>query len=229
VNARTQPEAVDLDQAQPIRPAAAERRTQAQRREATRQALMEAALLRIQAGESFDTLSLRSVARDAGVVPTAFYRHFASLEELGLALVDDSFRSLRAMLRGAREPGPDAAVPLSVENLTAHVQQNRDYWSFIVRSQGSTHLRHAIRTEIRLVASELATDLARFPVLREWTTEDLQMVSSLFVNSMISTVEDLLEASPGDARREAEIAAVATKQLRLVVLGMPAWRSGTRK
>jgi AcrR family transcriptional regulator len=206
----------------------AERRTQAQRRQATRQALMEAALLRIQAGESFDTLSLRSVARDAGVVPTAFYRHFATLEELGLALVDDSFRSLRAMLRGARESGgPDDAVVASVENLTAHVQHNRDYWSFIVRSQGTTQLRHAIRTEIRLVASELATDLARFPVLREWTTDDLQMVSALIVNSMISTVEELLEVAPGDERREAEIAAVAKKQLRLVVLGMPAWRSGS--
>src|ERR1700726_3875956 len=82
------------------------RRTQAERRQHTRQALLDAALLRMDGGESFDALSLRSVARAAGVVPTAFYRHFASMDELGLALVEESFRTLRAMLRQAREGGP---------------------------------------------------------------------------------------------------------------------------
>ena len=60
------------------------RRTQAERRRHTRQALLDAALLQIEAGESFDALSLRSVAKAAGVVPTAFYRHFDSMDELGL-------------------------------------------------------------------------------------------------------------------------------------------------
>src|SRR5438270_6840226 len=81
------------------------RRTQAQRRQHTRQALLDAALLQMEAGESFDALSLRSVTRAAGVVPTAFYRHFASMDELGLALVEESFRTLRGMLRQAREAG----------------------------------------------------------------------------------------------------------------------------
>ena len=48
-----------------------------------------------------------------------------------------------------------------------------------------TALRYAIRTEIRLITSELATDLARFPGLNEWSTEDLNILASLFVNSMI--------------------------------------------
>src|SRR5947209_15424956 len=78
-------------------------RTQAERRRHTRQALLDAALLQIEAGESFDSLSLRSVTRAAGVVPTAFYRHFASMDELGLVLVEESFRTLRRMLRDARE------------------------------------------------------------------------------------------------------------------------------
>src|SRR5947208_5795621 len=82
-------------------------RTQAERRQHTRQALIEAALLKIEAGESFDSLSLRSVARAAGIVPAGFYRHFASMDELGLSLVDESFRTLRAMLRQAR----DSAAP----------------------------------------------------------------------------------------------------------------------
>jgi AcrR family transcriptional regulator len=40
-------------------------------------------------GRSFVSISLREVTREAGVVPTAFYRHFKDMDELGLALVDE--------------------------------------------------------------------------------------------------------------------------------------------
>jgi AcrR family transcriptional regulator len=198
---------------------------------------MDAALAQLDAGESFDALSLRSVAKAAGVVPTAFYRHFASLDELGLALVEDSFRTLRAMLRDAREGGlpPEHMIRRSVEILVDHVRANRLHFMFVarVRSGGNGVLRHAVRTEIRLVTSELATDLARFPVLREWTTEDLQMLAGVLVNTMIAIVEAIIElpasgnGSDGAAAGEAlaEIKRVAEKQIRLPLLAIPAWKS----
>ncbi len=204
------------------------RRTQAQRRQHTRQALLDAALLQIEAGESFDSLSLRSVARAAGVVPTAFYRHFQSLDELGLVLVEESFRTLRAMLRQAREGmTPEHIIRRSVEILVDHVRRHPQHFLFVIRVgfAGNTVLRHAIRSEIRLFTSELATDLARFPVLREWTTEDLQMLAGQLVNTMISTVGAMLDVPVAAPEAEAEIARVAEKQLRLTILAVPHWRS----
>jgi AcrR family transcriptional regulator len=207
------------------------RRTQAERRQLTRQALLDAALLQIEAGDSFDSLSLRSVARVAGVVPTAFYRHFASMDELGLALVEESFRTLRTMLRDAREGlAPEHIIKRSVEILMDHVRQHRRHFLFVVRVGYTSNviLRHAVRNEIRLFTSELATDLARFPILREWGTEDLQMVAGLLVNTMISTVGAMLDVPVAGPQAEAEIARMAEKQLRLAMLGVPSWRSGTR-
>jgi AcrR family transcriptional regulator len=206
-------------------------RTQAERRQHTRRALLEAALLQIEAGESFDSLSLRSVAKAAGVVPTAFYRHFASMDELGLALVEESFRTLRAMLREAREGlPPEDIIRRSVEILMEHVRQNRLHFVFVVRAgyTGNVILRHAVRNEVRLFTSELATDLARFPVLREWTTDDLQMLAGLLVNTMIATVGAMLDVPVAGPEAEAEIALVAAKQMRLTMLGVPQWRSGER-
>jgi AcrR family transcriptional regulator len=213
------------------------RRSQAQRRQHTRQALLDAALLQLDAGASFDALSLRSVARTAGVVPTAFYRHFDSMDELGLALVQESVRTLRSMLRQAREgwPPPERMIRRSVGILVSHVREHRRHFAFIarVRSSGNGVLRHAIRTEIRLFASELATDLARLPVLREWTTDDLQMLAALIVDTMIATIEAILDVptagaagDPASPETEAEIARVAEQQLRLIMLGVPHWRSG---
>lgn len=207
------------------------RRTQAERRQHTRQALLDAALLQIEAGESFDALSLRSVAKAAGVVPTAFYRHFASMDELGLVLVEESFRTLRTMLRDAREGiAPEHMIRRSVEILTDHVRQHRQHFLFVVRVGYTNNviLRHAVRNEIRLFTSELATDLARLPVLREWTTDDLQMLAGLMVNTMISTVGAMLDVPVAAPEAEAEIARVAEKQLRLTLLGVPSWRSGSR-
>jgi AcrR family transcriptional regulator len=215
------------------------RRTQAQRRSETRRALLDAALEQLEAGTGFDSLSLRRVARTAGVVPAAFYRHFASMDELGLALVEESVQTLRGMLREAREDqarraNPDHLIARSVAILVEHVRAHRRHFAFIVRARasGNTVLRHAIRSETRLFASELATDLARFPVLSEWTTTDLQMLAGMFVDSMIATIDAILEASGWGSgpdaltpERQAQITKLAEKQLRLIVLAIPHWHS----
>ena len=120
-----------------------------------------------------------------------------------------------------------------MEILVAHVREHRRHFAFMAhaRASGNAVLRHAIRIETRLFASELATDLARFPILRDWTTADLQMLAGLFVDAMIATIEAILEASSGAGPRrlspdaEARIAAQAERQLRLIALAIPHWRS----
>jgi AcrR family transcriptional regulator len=210
------------------------RRTQAERREHTRRSLLDAALKLMDARESFEAVSLRSVTRAAGVVPGAFYRHFSSMDELGLALVDESFRALRALLREARAAGlpPRHAIRRSVHVLVEQVIENRQHFALIARARtsGNGVLRHAVNNEIRLLTSELATDLARFPALREWSTDDLNMLAGLLVNTMILHVAEILDLPVDNAGRPspeavAEIARVAEKQLRLPLLGVSQWRS----
>ena len=87
-----------------------------------------------------------------------------------------------------------------MEILGAHVRDHRRHFAFIAGAgaSGNVVLRHTIRNEIRLFASELATDLARFPALHDWTTADLQMLAGLFVDTMIAAVDAMLE-SPASA------------------------------
>jgi AcrR family transcriptional regulator len=216
----------------------AERRSQAERRRQTRRALLDAALEQMD-GFGFDSLSLRRVTRAAGVVPAAFYRHFASMDELGLALVEESMQTLRSMLREAREDAVDGAqsgrlIGRSVEILVAHVRQHRRHFAFMAhaRASGNAVLRHAIRSETKLFASELATDIARFPILRDWTTADLHMLAGLFVETMIATIDAILDASGWGAdtdtlsdETEARLAKQAEKRLRLIAVAIPHWRS----
>lgn len=203
-----------------------DRPSREERKEVTRRAIIAAAL-KLLDERSFSGLSLREVTREAGIVPAAFYRHFESMEALGLVLIDESFRSLRDMLRVARADklDPNRVIESTVEILTASVTAQREHWRFISRerSSGVTVLRYAIRTEIRLITSELATDLARFPQLRDWSTADLNILASLFVNSMIIIAEALEDAA--DAAAIDDITRTAIRQLRMIVIGVNDWRS----
>ena len=167
------------------------------------------------------------MTREAGIVPAAFYRHFESMEALGLVLIDESFRTLRDMLRGGRagKLDPNRVIESSVDILIEGVQARREHWLFIgrERSSGVTVLRYAIRTEIRLITSELAIDLARFPGLNTWSGEDLNILASVFVNSMISIAETLEDTT--DPVAVAEIRRIAVKQLRMITIGVSERRS----
>lgn len=160
-------------------------------------------------------------------MPAAFYRHFDSMEALGLVLIDESFRALRDMLRGARAGrlDPNRVIESSVDILIEGVNQRREHWRFIgrERSSGVSVLRYAIRTEIRLITSELAIDLARFPGLNTWSGEDLNILASLIVNAMISIAESIEDAN--DSVALDEIRRIAVKQLRMIVVGVAGWRS----
>jgi AcrR family transcriptional regulator len=202
--------------------------TRQERKQLTRQALLDAALELLEE-QSFSSLSLRQVTRAAGIVPTAFYRHFDDMEELGLVLIDESFRTLRTMIRSARSDRRTSGGVIrdSVELLVGYVHEHDTHFRFIARERfgGVAVLRQAIRVEIRLFASDLATDLARFPYLERWSTEDLQLLAGLMVNAMVSTAEAILDAPANNPGAEAEITATARRQLQMIMLGIPRWRS----
>jgi TetR/AcrR family transcriptional regulator, fatty acid biosynthesis regulator len=73
-----------------------------EQKEKTSQALIQSAL-ELCAEEGYASLSLRSVARKAGIAPTSFYRHFREIDELGVAMVDQAKELLDDCLEQARE------------------------------------------------------------------------------------------------------------------------------
>lgn len=202
--------------------------TREEHKEITRQALLKAAL-RLLGQNSFDSISLREVTREAGISPTAFYRHFDGMEELGLVLVEDAFSSLRDMLRDARS-NPDIvrdAIHQSVDVLVEHVRSHEAHMRFIAREQhgGVRRIRRAIRREVELVSSELALDLAVFPVVEGWAPEDRRLLADLIVEMMVGVAADLVDAEP---REHAALARKAERRLRLIVVGVAGWNPRVR-
>jgi AcrR family transcriptional regulator len=201
--------------------------TRVEQKERTRRAILDAAL-ELSDDTTLAAISLRQVAKQVGIVPTAFYRHFDSIDALGLALVDESFASLRTMMRDIRTGDPALAeiVDRSVTVLVEHVHAQRAHFLFIARERaaGPAEVRAAIRHQIELFERELATDLARLPGTDQWSSDDLRVLANLIVTAMVATAEAILGA---DGRPDAERQAVerARTQLRMVLVGAVNWRS----
>lgn len=202
-------------------------KSRAERKEQTRRKLLDAALALVEE-RGFAALSLRELTREVGMAPAAFYRHFANLDELGLVLVEESFGALGAMLRDARaeRTPPDHLIDASIDVLVRHVHGHRANFRFVSRELAGGHslVRQAIRKELQLFRSELAVDLARLPYVRDWPTDDLYVLADLIVQTMVATVQELLDIPAGKADEETRAVEAARKKLRLIVLGVPHWQ-----
>lgn len=201
--------------------------TRTERKERTRRAILDAAL-ELTSQSSLSALSLRHVAREVGIAPTAFYRHFESAEDLGLALVDESFSTLRRMLRDVRAATPaiGGVIDRSVDVLVDRVRSDPEHFGFISRERvgGLPGVRAAIRHELDLFEAEVATDFARMPGAVHWSTDDLRTSANLIVIAMVAAAERLLQG-PRTTAFEREVARTAATQLRMLSIGAMQWRS----
>ncbi len=194
--------------------------TRGERKERTRQALLDGTLA-LAAERGFGALSLREIARSASIVPTAFYRHFASLDDLGAALVDEGIRALRLALRQLRRT-PDARLSETVRFVFDQVATKRELFGFITRERrgGSAALQHAIALELQLIVRELVVDLSRIPDLDSWSPDDLELAADLIVSTVADCIADYVAATPRD---QPAIIERTIRQVRLIALGMAAW------
>lgn len=206
----------------------AEALSRAERKERTRQRLLDVTLMLI-GDRSLAGISLREVARVAGIVPTAFYRHYDSMDALGVDLVDECMRPLRQMIRDARRGrvAHGDIISDTVDVLDRHVRAHPAEFRFLTRERwgGVPAVRRAIATELRLFTSDLTIDLARLTAGYDWTTDDLEMAAEVMVAVMLDTVTSMLESDPRHPEDAEGIRAQARRKLRLIVLGMGAWRS----
>ena len=201
--------------------------TRTERKDITRGSLLQAALSLMGEGRSFTSLGIREIAREAGMVPNAFYRHFRNTDELGLELVEEVGVTLRRLLREARQADVAAADRLrrSVAVYHQYLLDNRPLFLFVSseRAGGSRILRMAIRNEVSHFTNEMAQDLRRLGLYPDMATADLQMVCGLIVTTMLAAAPEILDLPADQPLLEAEMMDNFIRQLRLVFLGAAAW------
>ncbi|CCK27299.1 TetR family transcriptional regulator [Streptomyces davaonensis JCM 4913] len=193
----------------------------------TRQALLDAALGLLEE-QSLSSLGLREVTRAVGVAPTAFYRHFRSTADLGIALVEEALGSLHPMIRTtvSADGDPDERIARAVELIAGHVAAHPAHVRFIARERhgGVQPVREAIQDQLARFGEEVKRELAKDPLSEGWSDEDLLMLANLYVDQMLmiaSLFLDTLDKEAGDDRRR--VVQDATRRMRLISIGRRHW------
>ncbi|MGY0069904.1 TetR family transcriptional regulator [Streptomyces sp. QTS137] len=210
--------------------------TRQAQKQRTRRTLLDAALGLLEE-QGLGSLGLREVTRAAGIAPTAFYRHFRSIEDLGVALVGEALESLHPLIGTVMATSGDAEerITRAVELIAGHVDRHPAHMRFIVRERhgGVQAVREAIREQLARFTEEVAKALAGDPVSAGWSEDDLLMLAQLYVDQMIATGCLLLEApasvpatAPGGrerSRTREHVALMAARRLRLIGIGRLHW------
>ena len=195
----------------------------------TRQSLMNAALQWVEEGQHFSSLSIREVAKRAGVVPTAFYRHFKDLDDLALNLVDELSLVLRQLMREVRQNriNPTHIIHDSVKQYCQYVVSQRVFFLFMCQSMtgGTPLVRQAVRSELQYFAKELVADLQRFNLLPHLDPAMMDNLADLTISVVAFATIQLLDLADVSSQAKADFEARLTRQLQLVYVGASSWKS----
>ncbi|MBD8474038.1 TetR family transcriptional regulator [Pseudomonas sp. CFBP 8770] len=200
----------------------------AEQKQQTRLALLEAARQLMAAGRGFGSISLREVAKAAGIVPTGFYRHFDDMDQLGLALVNEVDATFRATLRLVRhhEIVVGGLTAASVRIFLDGVAANRPQFLFLAREQygGSLPVRQAIASLRAGISADLATDLGSMPKWQHLSSASLQVMADLVVKAVFATLPELIDPPAADLPAHLTPEAKIGQQLRFIFIGAKYWK-----
>ncbi|MGW0820792.1 TetR family transcriptional regulator [Streptomyces sp. NPDC002845] len=192
----------------------------------TRQALLDAALALLEE-QSLSSLGLREVTRAVGVAPTAFYRHFRSTADLGVALVEEALGSLHPVIGSLMTAigDSDELIANAVDLIARHVDAHPAHVRFIAREihGGVQPVREAIKHELDRFAHEVRTGLAKHPDFAGWSDDDLLMLAGLYVDQMLITASLFVEALGAPQEERDRVTRLAGRRLRLISIGRRHW------
>ncbi|MBQ0796311.1 TetR family transcriptional regulator [Zhongshania sp.] len=170
-----------------------------QSRKGNREKLMSAALILLAEDQSgLSGISLRRITKACDLSPPAFYSHFASMEELGLALVSDVGATLRALLKGVRDADTEASVvAASVDAAFSYIRGNESLFILIARERAgsSALIRGAIRNEVRQIVEEMASDFHERGLFERFTLPEKKAAVAAVVSLGLALIPDLLDLS----------------------------------
>ncbi len=187
------------------------------KKEQTRQRLLEVTAQALASGRSFDTLSLREVAKLAGMPPTSFYRHFHDLDALGLALIEDHRNALVSLMEDVRGQvaNGQSLIRSSVEAVFEFIFDNQGVSRMIVQesmSPGSA-FREASESVFLTMASDLSDYLEKDAEQRQVPIAYPKLAANAMLSIMFTTGIALLNSPQVDRDRHINAAVIKVRMI----------------
>jgi len=186
----------------------------------SRDDLLAAALRLLGPHRGVSSLSLREVAREAGIAPNSFYRQFRDTDELAVALIDLAGRSLRKIVGDARHRigSGRSIVRSSVEAFMEHLRADDKLLHVLLREGtiGSDAFKQAVDRELNFFEEELRVDLVQQAALTKSRLHEPKLVAKA-----ITRLAFAMGAAAMDLPKEkdAELIDQLSQMVRMIIAG----------
>lgn len=197
-------------------------RSRADRKQETRRRILDAALHLVEEGRSPDALGLREVARAAGMAAPSIYNHFADMDELGLALVDDALIRLRAIARTARNGMAHQDTEIVLKTMLKQFLLYMNKYEPVLRLlimqwfNPNPEYRKTIRRELAIMQEDLADNMRSAAAEKGMKASDYDTESEAILSLLIVYVLDVLDL---DKQKREERLEKVEKQLMMLARG----------
>ena len=192
-----------------------------QSRKGNKEKLMNAALNLLAEDQSgLSGISLSQITKACGLSPPAFYSHFSSVEELGLALVNEVGSTLREVLSSVRDAeSEEAVIEASVQAAFGYIRGNEPLFILIARERAgsSSLLRGAIRNEVREIVEDMATDFHRRGLFERFDLESKYAAVAAIISLGLSLIPDILDVSRDSPSEGDRLLAEFENQVKLIL------------
>lgn len=166
--------------------------------------LVQAALRLITQSRSLTSLGLRELAREAGLNPNTFYRHFRNLDEFGLQVLGYIAEDMKAGVRQLRQMA-DSSEQASHDTVTFvyhYFLANPAATTVAVRELHgpSPVLRQALEAQLDASAREMAEDILERGLVPGVDEVVVQEISNMTIRYILFRAMDYIE-KPGQRER----------------------------
>lgn len=186
----------------------------------SREDLIEAALRLLGPHRSVSTLSLREVARAAGIAPNSFYRQFRDMDELAVALIDLAGSSLRTIIGEARQRAATdrSVVRGSVEAFMEQLRSDDKLLHILLRegTVGSDAFKEAVDRQLNFFEEELRHDLVRLAAANQTGLYEPALTAKAITRLVFAVGATAMDLPP---ERHAQLTEQLILMVRMIVAG----------
>ena len=186
----------------------------------TKEELFQATLNLIGPQKSIASLSLREIAREAGIAPNSFYRHFKDIDQLAIELIDQAGIVLRQIIREARMQASleHSIIRSSVEIFIQQLDVDEGYLSLLLREgyTGSASYKAAVGRQLNSFEQELQDDLVRLEKLKGYQIARPDLVAKAITQLVFNMGAKVIDLS---IEKRTEIAHQTMLMIRMIIVG----------
>ena len=180
--------------------------------------LVQAALRLITETRSLTSLGLRELAREAGLNPNTFYRHFKSLDEFGLQVLGYIAEDMKAGVRQLRQMA-DSSEQASHDTVTFvyhYFLANPAATTVAVRELHgpSPVLRRALEAQLDASAREMAEDILERGLVPGVDEVMVKEISNMTIRYILFRAMDYIEKPEQRERIQVETERFINRQFR---------------